>query len=202
MSNYCINASDTNKTLEATFRFIYENQKAPDGSYYSTNIYLGISSISNLNYENYNDRNLAVNIIVGKIIEVRKTYCKVETISLCENEVQIYTISYSDIENIISTPLLVYSDEYINYMNRLPRLCGCCESRDYNLLNELETELLNLKQSQTLNLIYAGIFSSQYTKEEYVIIRNLIYINKNGIVPINVVSGFFIVDSKTNKEAK
>lgn len=202
MSCYCINPCDTNKTLEATFNFIYNNQDLPNGEYYSTNIYLGIALTDDLSYENYNNRKEVSNIIYGKIVEVKETYCKIQTNSLCGSEMQIFTVAYSNILNIISSVFYYYNDRYINYMNHLPKLCIDYGNRCYNLLRRFKEELSKLNPKESLYLIYGKSFSLQYTREDIKILSNLVYLNNGGIVPVTALSGFFTVEEEILKENK
>lgn len=206
MSYSCIKPWDTNTTLEATFRFIYQNQKLPDGKYISSRVYLATALKKDQTYEDYNNREEAYNVLDGIIVDVKENYFKIETGSICPDKVQICTVNYSDITNIISEVIFKNFDKYTAYMNSLPKLCVSNGNRYYDLLVRLKKELLSMKEWELLYVIYAGIFSLGYSKEQYTIIRNLIvinnlkYVESAGVIPITTVSGFFVVESKDPKE--
>lgn len=192
----CIKPWDTNKTLEATFKFIYKNQNLPNGEFLETILYLAPALKEIQSYENYDNRNEAYNIIYGKVIEVKSNYVKLEVVSECDKELQVYTVAYSDIQNLRSGVISKFTNEYISYINKLPMVCECYGNRYYDLLVKLEKAILTLKESELLYLIYSGRFSFGYNQEQYTIVNNLIIVDNNGIVPITTVAGFFIVENK------
>lgn len=208
MTHSCINAYDTNKTLEATFRFIYQNQKLPNGKYLNTRIYLATALKTSQSYEDYKNRNEAFNLVSGIVVEVKENYLKMQTSSMCPNDDQIYIVAYSDISSIISETLFENIDKYKAYMSSLPKICACRGDRYYDLLVRLEKELSTMKESELLHTIYSGIFSFGYTKDQYSIIGNLIlldtlgWIDNASLSPITAVSGFFVVEGKDTKHTK
>lgn len=52
--------------------------------------------------------------------------------------------------------------------------------------------------STNLYLIYSGIFSLAYAMSDYTIIKNLVIINKSGIIPVTFISGFFTAPANSN----
>lgn len=208
MSCSCIKPWDTNKTLEATFKFIYKNQELPDGNFIGTRVYLAQALKKNQTYDNYNNRDEAFNALEGKILEVKESYFIIETGSPCQNEVQICTVAYRDVTSILSDVIFNNFNKYIAYMDSLPELCDSPGDRYYDILVKLKKELSRMKDSEILYVIYTGLFNLGYSKSQYVIIKNLVVINNlkyvetSGVSPINTVSGFFIVEGKAEIETK
>lgn len=191
-SRHCIEAWDTNRTLEATFKFIKENQNVASGVFYQTILYLGIALKDSQDFSNYNDRQQVFNIIYGKIIKVKDSYLVMETVSTCTGETQEYTVAYSDIVNVRSDVFSVYFDEYVKYMSKLPALCKSCGDRYYDLIQALQSKIDENNPLVSLYLIYGGNFSLEYSESEYDIVENLVIIQRNGLVPITSITGFFI----------
>lgn len=200
----CIKPWDTNKTLKATFKFIKDNQNTPSGSFYQTTLYLGISILESQDFNNYNNRKQAFNIINGKIIKVRDSYLVIETASPCFEEVQEYTVAYSDIANVRCEVFSIYFNEYMAYMNNLPSVCNTCGNRYYEMIQALQSKISENNPFVSLYLIYGGNFSLQYSESDFNIVKNLVIVQKNGLIPITYITGFFTVPRllEATKEVK
>lgn len=200
MSSFCINPWDTKKTLRSTFQYIYHHQNLNGDNYLETIIYLAPALKKSQDFNNYTNRDEVFNIIYGKVFSFNESQITMEVPSLCINEKQYYTIAYNDISTFRSEVITQFYDDYIAYMASLPPLCKCSNSTYYSLLRTLNFSLNKLSLNELLHLIYSGRFSYGYSKTDYHIVRNLIIIQKNGVIPITSVGGFFITpDSETFK---
>lgn len=196
----CLLPWDTNKSIKATFNFLKSRQLNDDGSISTTLLFLGISSLSNINLENYTERNLAYNLIEGTISEVLDNSVVLSVQYKCAKTP--FVVAYSDIQNIQSDVFIKYQNEYIDYLNLLPPLCKCDGNRYYDILNALTTSLNNNPKFKIV-LIYSGIFSRKYMVSDIAVTKNLILFN-NAVLPVTQLMGYFLTPSITEdaKEEK
>ncbi|MGL4773132.1 MAG: hypothetical protein ACRC2K_06140 [Clostridium sp.] len=186
----CIHPGDTNRTIKATFKFIKEYQGLEEGIDTNTRLYLGLASLKELNLNDYKLRNTVFNNITGKIIDALDHEVVMEV--PFEGAVAIYTVSYSEIQNLQNDLLIKYKDEFLAYMDKLPPLCKCEGNRYYDILVPLNWEVLNNQNNQDMDFVvmYGGGFSGVYKAMDIVVVRNLIFII-NGIIPVTYVMGYF-----------
>lgn len=193
----CINAYDTNKTLETTFRFILEHQINPDDSINYTNIFLGQSSLKSLTLSDPTNREVAFNLISGTVKKVSDSYVVILAKSACVGKLDEFIIAFSDIDSFNSLAITKYFSEYILALEKLPPICVDCHNSYYNILQALKLKLDELKNTVGLDifLIYANIFSQSYSPSFLTIVRNLVVFGDSGVIPITSVGGFFTVPS-------
>lgn len=193
----CINASDTNKTLETTFRFILEHQINSDSSINYTSIFLGLSSLNSLSLSDPTNRSLAYNNIFGTIKKVTESYVVILAKSACAGKLDEFVIAYSDIDTFNSEAIKNYYTEYVLTLEKLPPICVDCSNSYYNILNALTLKLEELKTNIGLDIfiIYANIFSQKSIPSTISIVKNLVIFDNLSIIPITIIGGFFTVPS-------
>lgn len=195
----CILPWDTNKTMKATFKFLKKYQDLDIGIDTNTRLYLGIASLNYLTLDNYKEREVVFNLISGKIAEILDSAVIIEGKFECGTS--LFTVAYSDIENLQNDLLLKYKDEYVDYMNRLPHICKCDGNKYYDILKALRYDIYKNENDENLEfvLMYGGSFSRNYSLKYVEIVRNLIFIS-NGVVPVTYTNGYFLAGKKTLKE--
>lgn len=198
----CLLPWDTNRTYKATFKFLQDNQVNKDGTINLTSIYLGLTSLIDLNLENYTERQTVFNFIEGKILKVLNNSVVILGSSECGNSQ--YTLAYSDMQNIQNSIFSTKSEEYACYMNKvLPPLCKCVGNKNYDLLVDIRSKLSMNEYNENIlfYFIYGGIFSKGYTPSELRVVKNVVLFPA-GIVPITSILGYFQTENTITKEGK
>lgn len=198
-SNKCLLPGDENKSLKQLFQFLKKFQDNPDGTFVQTNLYLGIASQSFLSNFQFRNRNLATNLIYGKILDVADEYVVIESDGECAENKQPYLVLYYEIQSIYSSNIQKYYYQLLSYIENLPEICKCKEDEVYHLIRLLSHTLCDLKHRPDISIviIYGGIFSMVYPGADVAVARNLLLFKEGYASPMSWIDGYFTVSSKS-----
>lgn len=193
--NNCLLPWDVNTSLKHLFQFLKNHQENPDGTIVDTNLYLGIASQKNLNSNNFRTRDLAYNLIYGKILQVNDDYIIIESRGSCPSSTEPYLVLYSQIQTLYSLNIKKYYSSLLQGLNTLPDLCKYYDNEIYSLSYYLSRTLYDIKDDPAISIviIYGGIFSQVFPGDELNVVRNLILFTAGYVTPMNWVDGYFKV---------
>lgn len=183
----CLNAGNTVATIRESFRFIKSKEDSL-GKHRNIIITMGVFIKENQsNIENKS--NFGITSISGIITKVCRTYAE---LSYTNNSGQVIktVVSYDGII-VFGHPIInEYIEEYIKTIDILPYLCKDKNDESYQLLERLSS-LLEFARSETMfTFVINGVLTGNYEASNILILRNLIILNENFVVPITQLSSF------------
>lgn len=189
----CINSENVNPAFQETFRFLQHYQETMGIEPSNCVLTLKTSLLKNENNQTPPPIPMTTNTIQGKVKKVHSTFVELSFPNL-EKETFTYAISYENIITLSSPILLAHYESYLRFMSKVPPLCKNAPSSTNDLLQQLQKLLTNkaLAQEYLLSFIPSGILSPSYDLSEIILVRNLIFVEKNLIIPFYQLNGYVL----------